>query len=78
MHFLAVVQHGVEQFLAKYSRLLLLKHLQYHGLIAEGSSVAGVVLKQSVGVDNKTVGNYLGGHVGYWIVVGGWQKDALL
>jgi hypothetical protein len=78
--FLEVVRQGVEQFLAKYSRLLLLKHLQYHGLIADGSSVAGVGLKQSVGVQNKTVDvdNCLGGHIVYWLVVGGWLEDALL
>ena len=33
---LVVVHHRVEQFLAEYSRLLSLEHLQYHALIAEG------------------------------------------
>ncbi len=60
--------------------MLLLEHLQYHGLIVDGLSVAGVGLKQSVGVKNTTVDviNCLGGYIGYWLVVGGWLEDALL
>ena len=56
---LVVVHQRVEQFLAEYSgyysRLLRLEHLQYHALIAEGLSVAGVGMKQSDGVANETV-----------------------
>ena len=52
---LVVVHHRVEQFLAEHSRLLRLEHLQYHALIAEGLSVAGVGMKQSDGVANETV-----------------------
>ncbi len=74
------MRQDVEQFLAKYSRLLLLKHLQYHALIADGSSVARVGLKQSVSVENKTVDvdNCLGCHIGYCLVFGGWLEEALL
>jgi len=52
---LVVVHQRVEQFLAEHSRLLRLEHLQYHALIAEGLSVAGVGMKQSDGVANETV-----------------------
>ena len=52
---LVVVHQRVEQFLAEYSRLLRLEHLQYHALIAEGLCVAGVGMKQSDGVANECV-----------------------
>ncbi len=69
---LVVVHQRVEQFLAEYSRLLRLEHLQYHALIAEGLCVAGVRMKQCFGVANETgdVTNSLGGHVECRLVVG--------
>ncbi len=72
LELLVVVNQSGEQFLAEYSRLLRLEHLQYHDLIAKCSCVAGVRVKQSDGAANKPVdvSNHLGGHVGGWLVVG--------
>ncbi len=66
------MQQGVEQFLAKYSRLLLLEDLQYHGLISEGSGVAGVGRKSGDAVANEAVdvANSLGCDIVGWLVVG--------
>jgi hypothetical protein len=63
---LVVVDERGEQFLAEYSRLLRLQHLQHHDLIAECSCVAGVGMKHSDGVANETVDERyrLGGYVG--------------
>ena len=52
---LVVVLQRVEQFLAEYSRLLRLEHLQYHALVVEGLCVAGVGMKQCDKVANETV-----------------------
>jgi hypothetical protein len=71
LDLLIVVQKGSEQVLEEYSRLLWLKHLQYQGLIAEGSCVAGVRMKHSDRVTNETVDvtDCLGGDIGAWLVV---------
>jgi hypothetical protein len=50
-----VVHQRVEEFLLEHSRFLRLEHLQYHALIADSLGVAGVRMKQSDGVANKTV-----------------------
>jgi hypothetical protein len=72
LDLLVVVDEHGEQFLAEYSRLLRLKHLQYHDFIAECYGVARVGMKQIDRVANETVDvrNLLGGHVGGWLVVG--------
>ncbi len=71
-HLVVVLQRG-EQFLEEYCWLLCLKHLEYYALIAEGSCVEGVGLKQSDGVANDSetmdVTNSLGCHIGGWLVV---------
>jgi hypothetical protein len=80
LNLLVVGRECVEQFLVKDSRLLRLKHPEYHDLISEGALGAGVRWKScdTVGYNPVDVADRLGAHIVGWLVVGGLDGRELL